>query len=92
MIEAIKLVEGGFAAQCDEVWLVTCDGASQRQRLLGRGVAAEDAERRIAAQGDITERLRPAATRVIDTSGPADDVRATVGVLLDRALAGGGAR
>ena len=25
VIEAIKLVEGGLAALCDEVWLVTCD-------------------------------------------------------------------
>ena len=39
-IEAIKLVEGGLAALCDEVWLVTCDPAAQRARLAGRGMAA----------------------------------------------------
>ena len=29
VIEAIKLVESGLAAACDEVWLVTCDPASR---------------------------------------------------------------
>jgi dephospho-CoA kinase len=70
---------------------VTCDGTTQLQRLLGRGAEAEDAERRISAQGDITERLRPAATRVIDTSGPSHAVRASVGALLGRARSDAGA-
>ena len=68
VVEAIKLVEGGLASLCDEVWLLTCDQASQRRRITGRGIPADDAERRIAAQGDIAERLRPAADRIIDTS------------------------
>ncbi len=63
VVEAIKLVEGGLAALCDEIWLVTCDPETQRARLAGRGMAAADAERRIAAQGDLVERLRPHATR-----------------------------
>ena len=37
-----------------------------------RGADAADTEARIAAQSDIVERLMPAATRVIDTSGSAD--------------------
>ena len=78
VIEAIKLVGGPLAALCDEIWLVTCDAQSQRKRLLGRGADAADADRRIAAQGDITERLRPAATRVIDTSGDQGAAQATV--------------
>ena len=68
VIEAIKLVEGGLAALCDEVWLVTCDPAGQRSRLLGRGSTPADADRRIAAQGNVAERLAPTVTRVIDTS------------------------
>jgi dephospho-CoA kinase len=78
VIEAIKLVEGGLAELCDEVWLVTCDPDAQRERLSGRGVDGEDADQRIAAQGDVTARLRPAATRVVDTSGAASDVRRQV--------------
>ena len=78
VIEAIKLVEGGLAALCDEVWLVTCDPAVQRERVVSRGSEPADADRRIAAQGDLTDRLRPAATRVIDTSGSLADTRAIV--------------
>ena len=77
VVEAIKLVEAGYAAQCDEVWLVTCTPEEQRERLAGRGYPADEIERRIAAQGaDLAERLRPSATRVIDASGtPAVAVR-----------------
>ena len=78
VIEAIKLVEGGLAALCDEVWLVTCDPAVQLGRVVARGSEPADADRRIAAQGDLTDRLRPAATRVIDTSGTLADARAIV--------------
>ena len=78
VIEAIRLVEGGLADVCDEVWLVTCEADEQLARLAGRGVAAADAERRIAAQADIAARLRPHATRVIDSSGTRDDVERRV--------------
>ena len=37
VIEAIKLVEGGLAELCDEVWLVTCEPEAQRERLVGSG-------------------------------------------------------
>jgi dephospho-CoA kinase len=71
VIEAIKLVEAGYAAQCDEVWLVTCSAEEQRQRLARRAYSPDEIERRIAAQGaDLADRLRPSATRVIDASGP----------------------
>ena len=86
VVEAIKLVEAGYAEQCDEVWLVVCSEAVQRERLWGRGLAEADAATRIRAQGDIVERLRPAATRVIDTSGPVMEVRADVTALLGQAL------
>jgi dephospho-CoA kinase len=69
VIEAIKLVEGGLAAFCDEVWLVACAPEEQRARLAGRGVAADDAVRRIAAQGEVVSRLAPAVTRIIETGG-----------------------
>lgn len=91
VIEAIKLVEGGLAALCDEVWLVTCDPAAQRERLAARVAAATpggpampasaiaaDTEARIAAQGDLVARLTPFATRVIDTSGSIAESRARV--------------
>jgi dephospho-CoA kinase len=88
VIEAIKLVEGGLAALCDEVWLVVCDPASQRARLLDRGAEVTDAEARIAAQSDIVERLSPAATREIDTSGTLAETAALVRAAYADALAG----
>jgi dephospho-CoA kinase len=78
VVEAIKLVEGGLAELCDEVWLVTCDADEQLSRLVGRGADRADAEARIATQSGIVERLTPAATRVIDTTGTVDDARARV--------------
>lgn len=80
VIEAIKLVEGGLAELCDEVWLVTCAAATQRERLTARGTDAVDADRRIAAQGDLASRLAVHADRILDTTGDATDAR-------DRALA-----
>ena len=78
VIEAIKLVEGGLAELCDEVWLITCPQTVQRERVIDRGSTPEDADQRIASQAGMTERLRPWATRVLDTSGPAADARARV--------------
>ncbi len=85
-IEAIKLVEGGLAELCDEVWLVDCEPAVQLERLVGRGDPADDASARITAQGDIVERLRARATRVIDTSGDPAATRTADDGLLDEAL------
>jgi dephospho-CoA kinase len=86
-VEAIKLVEGGLAALCDEVWLVTCHPTAQRDRLLARGTPAADAEQRMAAQQGLAERLRPFATRVLDTSGGLAESQELVEAALRAALA-----
>jgi dephospho-CoA kinase len=86
VIEAIKLVEGGLAQICDEVWLVTCASTVQRERVIDRGLAADDADARIAGQAGMVERLRPVATRVIDTSGPRADARARAAAAWDQAV------
>jgi dephospho-CoA kinase len=86
VVEAIKLVEGGLAELCDEVWLVTCDPATQEERLIGRGDPPADAAARVEAQGDLVERLRSRATRIVDTSGDVASTRAHVNDLLDEAL------
>ncbi len=78
VVEAIKLVEGGLAELCDEVWLITCSPSVQRERVIDRGASATDADRRIAAQDGLVERVRPRATRVIDTSGPIEEARSRV--------------
>jgi dephospho-CoA kinase len=86
-VEAIKLVEGGLAALCDDVWLIVCDPACQRERLAGRGMAERDIEQRMAAQAGLAERLRPAATLVLDTSGTPAETRAAVVAALGEAIA-----
>jgi len=86
VIEAIKLVEGGLAALCDETWLVTCAPTVQRERVIARGASDEDADRRIAAQAGLVERVRPVATRVLDTSGPMVDARSRLAAAWDRAI------
>lgn len=98
VLEAIKLVEAGLAALCDEVWIVECQPGAQRSRLAGRGVPADDAERRIAAQGaDLADRLaeRLATTapglqvRRLRTDGSEADVRRRVRRLLARRTSAG---
>jgi dephospho-CoA kinase len=87
VIEAIKLVEGGLASECDEVWLVRCDPDVQRDRLIGRGTAPDDAAQRIAAQAGAEARMAGAATLVIDTSGDEVETRRTVEAALQAAIA-----
>jgi len=86
-IEAIKLVEGGLAGMCDEVWVITCSPAVQRERLLARGTVPADAEQRMAAQAGLADRLRPAATWVLDTSATAAETRSRVVTALGEAIA-----
>ena len=86
VVEAIKLVDGGLAELCDEVWLVTCEPVVQRDRLIGRGDAADDAAVRIETQGDLVERLRPRATRVVDTGEESAVTHARVDDLFDEAM------
>jgi dephospho-CoA kinase len=91
VIEAIKLIEGGLASVCDEVWVISCTPEEQRERLLGRGMAADDADRRIVAQGDLVEHLSPVATRILDTSGGRGVARARVIAAFHAAVAAAGA-
>jgi dephospho-CoA kinase len=86
VVEAIKLVEGGLAELCDEVWLVTCDPGVQRERVILRGSAPDDADRRMAAQAGLTRRLRMAATRVVDTTEPLEATRRLVSEAWDEAV------
>jgi dephospho-CoA kinase len=92
-IEAIKLVEGGLAERCDEVWLVECLPTTQRHRLAERKVDPRDAEQRMAAQGeDLAERLAAALegrvrTRRLATEGTLEQTQSLVEDSLADALA-----
>jgi dephospho-CoA kinase len=87
-LEAVKLVEAGHAAHCDEVWFVTCEPATQLARLVGRGMSEADARQRIDAQASSLPLWHEAATRTITTDAPRSQVEAAVAQALDEALAG----
>jgi len=86
-LEAVKLVEAGHAAHCDEVWLITCDPAAQLVRLVGRGMSKVDALQRIEAQAPSLPLWQAAATRTIGTDGSREEVESAVARALDEALA-----
>lgn len=83
VVEAIKLVEGGLAERCDEVWLIECRRQTQLDRLLARGTSGADAEQRVGAQGeDLVDRLAAAVEtmpgtrlRRLSTDGTPDATR-----------------
>jgi dephospho-CoA kinase len=78
VIDAIKLLESGWAKECDQVWVVTCDETQQLERLMHtRGMNEAEARQRIAAQADPASRL-PYASVVIDNSGTQAHTRAQV--------------
>lgn len=88
VVEAIRLVEGGLAQLCDIVVLVTCGKDDQRARLVGRGTSEDDAERRIAAQAGLVERVRSAVEPVvIDTTGPQERTERLVDELWRQVMA-----
>lgn len=87
VVEAIKLVEGGLATLCDEIWLVTCDPASQRDRLEERGMLRHDASARVAAQAALSAGDVRVATRTLRTDGPLEATLDQADAFLAAALA-----
>jgi dephospho-CoA kinase len=77
-VDAIKLIESGFADECDQVWVVTCDPEQQLTRLMRRnGYSREEALRRIRAQPPQASKVAR-ADRVIDNSGTEEETVALV--------------
>lgn len=76
VVEAAILIEAGWDAVCDEVWLVSVPAEVAIERLgRDRGISPDEARRRLAAQMSDAERRRH-ATLVIDNIGTAEDLRA----------------
>ena len=89
VVEAIKLVEGGLAEVCDEVWLVTATrGPSGRGwSVAAHGGGGGRADRR---PGRARRAGQTSGDRVIDTSGDPGETRAFVETALHLALARSG--
>lgn len=86
ILEAIRLVDGGYADLLDEMWLVQCSPDTQRERLAARGTDPDDVERRIAAQAGLVDRARAVATRVIATDGSLDATKRAADDAFETAL------
>lgn len=76
VIEAIKLLEGGLAAECDQIWVTSCPVETQIQRLMVcRGMDRDTATVRVNAQAPQEEKVDKAGV-VIDTDGTMADTKA----------------
>jgi dephospho-CoA kinase len=75
-IEAIKLLEGGLAATCDQIWVTRCPMETQIDRLMTyRGLTRETAKQRVTSQS-AQEAKVALADIVIDTSGSMESTQA----------------
>ncbi|MFM7679675.1 MAG: dephospho-CoA kinase [Roseiflexaceae bacterium] len=75
VIDAIKLIENGWPAVCDEVWVVTCSRETQIARLMQtRNMSRADALMRIDAQSPQATKIA-AADVVIHNDGTLADTQ-----------------
>ena len=87
VIDAIKLIEGGWVKECAQVWVVTCSEPLQLERLrTTRGMSEEEAQQRLAAQEPQASRL-PYATVVLTNDGTQAETRAQVDAAWQKVLA-----
>lgn len=87
VLDAIKLIESGYAPFCHGIWIVRSSPEVQLQRLVReRGMSEEDARVRLSVQPPIEPKL-PLATEVIDNNGTLDDLQRAVTAAWERFLA-----
>ncbi|MBI5033017.1 MAG: dephospho-CoA kinase [Chloroflexi bacterium] len=78
VLEAIKLVEAGMGAWCDELWVVNTVPSVAVERVMeSRNINEAEARARLAVQGSLDNKIRLAKV-VIDNSGDLDTTRAQV--------------
>jgi dephospho-CoA kinase len=86
VLDAIKLIESGWADRCDSVWVVTCTPEQQLERLMQtRGYSQEEAHMRIGAQSPQATKVERADI-IIDNSGTLEDTRRQVSEAWDRLM------
>jgi dephospho-CoA kinase len=77
VVEAALLIEAGYRDRLDRLIVVWCRPEQQRERLLARGLSAEQIGLRMAAQMS-AETNRRCATDEIDNSGTIEQTRQQV--------------
>ena len=87
VMEAVNLMEPGYARWCDQTWLIGVDNDIARERLKEtRGMSEEEATQRLASMIPLEIRA-PGADWVYRNNGTLDDLRTAVNAELDRLLA-----
>jgi dephospho-CoA kinase len=78
VLDAVKLVESGYAPLCHGLWLVTAPPEVQLRRMMEtRGLSEAEARARLAAQPSL-EGKRALATEVIENDGTLEELRRQV--------------
>lgn len=78
VLDAIKLIESGYAPFCHGIWVVRCSPEVQLQRLIQqRNMSEDEARMRLAAQPPLEPKLA-VATEIIDNDGSLDDLQRQV--------------
>lgn len=87
VMEAVNLMEPGYAAWCDHVWLVGVDDEVARKRLqASRGMSPDEADQRLASMVPVEVRA-PGADWICMNNGTLADLEADVDAELARARA-----
>lgn len=86
VMEAVNLMEPGYARWCNQTWLIGVDDAIARTRLLEtRGMTEAEANQRLASMVPLEVRA-PGADWVYKNNGSLDELRTAVHGELDRLL------
>jgi dephospho-CoA kinase len=84
VMEAVNLMEPGYARWCDQTWLVGVDDDVARQRLAEtRGMSTEEANQRLASMRPFEQRA-PGADWTFKNNGTPAELEAAVNAELDR--------
>jgi dephospho-CoA kinase len=78
VLEAIRLIEGGWHKRCTQTWVTHCPPETQITRLMqGRNLTEAEARARVTAQNPQADKLALADV-AIDTSGTLAETRGQV--------------
>ena len=87
VMEAVNLMEPGYARWCDQTWLIGVDNDTARHRLREmRGMTAAEADQRLASQRPFAERA-PGADWTYLNNGSLEELEGAVRSELDRIVA-----
>ncbi len=87
VMEAVNLMEPGYARWCDQTWLIGVDDDVARARLMEtRNMSEAEANQRLSAMVPLTIRA-PGADWVYKNNGTREELSAAVNAELDRLLA-----